>query len=495
MAEEELYRARLEKAEALRERGEEAWKARFHRSHTAAALHEQFEDLEAGSDSGKKVTVAGRLASSRTQGKIAFGDLVDGTGKIQLFVPADQVEAFEALDSGDIVGASGEVVRTRRGELSVRTDEVVLLAKALRPSPDKWHGVKDTEIRFRQRYLDLIANPDARRIAELRVRVVKAARAFFDARGFLEVETPILHPIPGGATARPFITHHNALNVDLFMRIAPELYLKRLVVGGLERVYEIGRVFRNEGIGYRWNPEFTMLEAYQAYADYFDIMDLLEAFFRDVTEAATGSTAFTFEGTEIDFGKPWRRVTMLDAVAEAAGTDVNFEMPVDELRGLAVRHDIEVKDWWGPGMLIAELYEKLVEPNITEPTFVYDYPMEISPLAQTKRDNPNLVERFEPIVMGREIGNAFSELNDPLDQRRQFEAQARLAAGGDDEAHGVDEDYLRALEYGMPPAGGLGVGVDRLVMLVAGVSTIREVILFPHLRPEAGETDSEGGTS
>jgi lysyl-tRNA synthetase class 2 len=277
------------------------------------------------------------------------------------------------------------------------------------------------------------------------------------------------------------------------MRIAPELYLKRLVVGGLERVYEIGRVFRNEGIGYRWNPEFTMLEAYQAYADYFDIMDLLEAFFRDVTETATGSASFTFEGNEIDFGKPWRRVTMLDAVAEAAGTDVNFEMPVDELRGLAVRHDIEVKDWWGHGMLVAELYEKLVEPNITEPTFVYDYPMDISPLAQTKADNPNLVERFEPIVMGREIGNAFSELNDPLEQLERFEKVAEARARGDLEAGPVDEPYVRALEYGLPPTGGLGVGIDRFVGLLGGVHAIREVILFPALRPEADdERDDEG---
>jgi lysyl-tRNA synthetase class 2 len=491
MAEEDLYRARLAKAEALRTRGDEPWRARYDRTHTAAQLHAEFEDLPAGAGSGSIVRVAGRLSASRTQGKIAFGDLVDGTGKLQLFVPAGLVEAFASLDSGDVVGASGEVVRTKRGELSVKTDDVVLLAKALRPPPDKWHGVKDTEIRFRQRYLDLIANPDARRVAELRVRVVKAARAFFDARGFLEVETPILHPIPGGATARPFITHHNALNTDLYLRIAPELYLKRLVVGGLERVYEIGRVFRNEGIGYRWNPEFTMLEAYQAYADYLDMMDLLEEFFREITEAATGASSFEFEGRTIDFGKPWRRITMLEAVAEATGEQIGFGRSVDDLRAICVRHEVEVKDWYGKGMLIAELYEKLVEPNITDPTFVYDYPMDISPLAQTKRDDANLVERFEPIVMGREIGNAFSELNDPLEQLARFEKVAEARARGDLEASPVDEPYVRALEYGLPPTGGLGVGIDRLAALLGGVHAIREVILFPALRPESEDQSDD----
>ena len=491
MAEEELYRARLEKVDALRARGEEAWRVRFKRTHTAAELHDQFTDLAAGEDSGKKATVGGRLMSSRTQGKIAFGDLLDGTGKIQLFVPPDQVEAFAFLDSGDIVGASGEVVRTKRGELSVRTDGVELLAKALRPPPDKWHGLKDVEIRFRQRYLDLLANPDARRIGELRVRVVKAMREFFDVRGFLEVETPILHPIPGGARARPFVTHHNALDTDLYLRIAPELYLKRLVVGGVERVYEIGRVFRNEGIGYRWNPEFTMLEAYQAYADYLDMMDLLEELFRDVAEAATGSTSFTFEGHEIDFANPWRRITMVDAVSEAVDGEVSFDAPIDELRRLCVQNDVEIKDWYGKGTLINELYEKLVEPNIAEPTFVYDYPMDVSPLAQTKRDNPNLVERFEPIVLGRELANAFSELNDPLEQLRRFEIVAQARARGDLEATPVDEPYVRALEYGLPPTGGLGIGIDRFVALLGGVHAIREVILFPALRPETAPQKDE----
>jgi lysyl-tRNA synthetase class 2 len=351
--------------------------------------------------------------------------------------------------------------------------------------PDKWHGLRDVEVRFRQRYLDLIANPEARSIAEMRSGLIREMRGFFDSRGFLEVETPIMHPIPGGARARPFVTHHNALGVDLYLRIAPELYLKRLVVGGMERVYEIGRVFRNEGIGYRWNPEFTMLEAYQAYADYFDMMDLLEEFFRDVCIAATGSSSFVFEGHEIDFGKPWRRLRFTDAVQDAAGEKVSFDTPLDDLRNLCAKHGVGVEAWWGPGALIAELYEKLVEPNIVEPTFVCDHPLEISPLARTHRDDPNLTERFEPIVCGRELGNAFSELNDPVEQMRRFEAQAYAREHGDLEAAPVDEAYVRALEYGLPPTGGLGVGIDRLVAMLAGVHTLRDVILFPALRPQA----------
>jgi lysyl-tRNA synthetase class 2 len=493
MAEEDLYQTRLDKVEALRAEGEDPWPTQFRGKRSAAELHETFKDLPSGTDSGMTARVAGRLMSSRSQGKIAFGDLVDTNGKIQLFVTEDVVEAFETFDVGDIVGAEGEVIRTKRGELSVRTSSVALLAKALRPPPAKWHGLKDTEIRYRQRYLDLIANPDARRIAELRSETVKSMRRFFDARDFHEVETPILHPVPGGATARPFMTHHNALDTDLYLRIAPELYLKRLVVGGMERVYEIGRVFRNEGIGYRWNPEFTMLEAYQAYADYHDMETLITELFASTAQATLGSTSFEFEGHHIDFGKPWRRATFVDLVAEATGEKISFDLPIDDLRNLAARHDIEVQPWWGHGLVIAELYEKLVEPNIVEPTIVADHPLEISPLARTHPDDPNLVERFEPIVLGRELGNAFSELNDPVEQRRRFEAQARAREHGDLEANPVDEAYVRALEYGLPPTGGLGVGVDRLVMLLAGVHSIREVILFPALRPERDEEEGEGG--
>jgi lysyl-tRNA synthetase, class II len=487
MAEEELYRARLEKVEALRAAKSEPYPSHIHRTHTAAELHERFADLEPGSDSDEKVTVAGRLLSSRVQGKIAFGDLVDGSGKIQLFIAEAALEAFDALDVGDIVGAEGQVIRTKRGELSVRTGPVFLLAKALRSPPAKWHGVRDTEVRFRQRYLDLIANPEARRIALLRIQAVQSMREFFDGRDFHEVETPILHPVPGGATARPFVTHHNALDVDLYLRVAPELYLKRLVVGGLERVYEIGRVFRNEGIGYRWNPEFTMLEAYQAYADYGDMEELVKELFATTARDALGKSSFEFEGNVIDFAGPWRRAAFLELVAEATGETISFDVPVDDLRNLCAHHDIAIQPWWGKGLLIAELYEKLVEPNIVQPTIVCDHPLEISPLARTHPEDPNLVERFEPIVLGRELGNAFSELNDPIEQRRRFEMQMQARAHGDIEANPIDEDYVRALEYGMPPTGGLGVGVDRLVMLLAGVHSIREVILFPALRPETDE--------
>ncbi|MGH2758510.1 MAG: lysine--tRNA ligase [Actinomycetota bacterium] len=493
MAEEDLYQARLDKVEAIRAAGDDPWPTRFDRTHVAAQLHDELADLAAGSDSGRTVSVAGRLTSSRSQGKIAFGDLVDTSGKIQLFVPEDVVQSFESFDVGDIVGAQGEVVRTKRGELSVRTSSVVLLAKALIAPPSKWHGLIDTEIRYRQRYLDLLATPEARRIAELRSEAVRSMRRFFDARDFHEVETPILHAVPGGATARPFVTHHNALDADLYLRVAPELYLKRLVVGGMERVYEIGRVFRNEGIGYRWNPEFTMLEAYQAYTDYRDMEVLITELFAATAQETLGSASFEFEGHRIDFGADWRRATFVDLVAEATGEKISFDVPIDDLRNLAARHDVEVQPWWGHGLVIAELYERLVEPNIVEPTIVADHPLEISPLARTHPDDPNLVERFEPIVVGRELGNAFSELNDPVEQRRRFEAQVRAREHGDLEANPVDEAYVRALEYGLPPTGGLGVGVDRLVMLLTGVHSIREVILFPALRPRGDEEEGEEG--
>lgn len=492
MSEEELYKARLAKVEALRARGEEAWRVRFDRTHVAAELHEKFWDLAAGADSGTKVRVAGRLASSRLQGKVAFGDLVDGSGKIQLFVTSDGVEAFDALDAGDIVGASGEVVRTRRGELSVRTDDVVVLSKALRPPPDRWHGLRDVEVRFRHRYLDLMANPEARRIANLRMEVVARSRAFFDALGFVEVETPILHAIPGGAAARPFVTHYNALEMDMYLRVAPELYLKRLIVGGLERVYEMARVFRNEGMSFKHSPESTMLEAYQAYADYRDMMELVQGLVQQVAVDVAGTTSVRFRGHDIELGGEWRRVTMLDLVREATGTTVDLDTPVDELRDVCARHEVAVEPWWGPGPLIGELYDKVAEATIVAPTIVYDYPIDISPLARTHRDDPRLAERFEPVVCGMELGNAFSELNDPIEQRRRFEAQMEAREHGDIEANPIDEPFIRALEYGMPPTGGLGVGIDRLTMVVSGTSSIRETILFPALRPESEyEMDDE----
>jgi lysyl-tRNA synthetase class 2 len=487
MAEEDLYQARIAKLEALRARGVDPWPVRFDRTHRAAELHDAHASLGAGEDTGQTARVAGRLKSSRTQGKLAFGDIVDASGQIQLFVTGAGVEAFDSFDVGDIVGASGEVVRTKRGELSVRTEDVVLLAKALRSPPDKFHGVSDAETRFRQRYLDLIANPEAQRIARLRSDVVRVMRDYFDERGFLEVETPTLHPIPGGGFARPFVTHFNELDTDMYLRIATELYLKRLVVGGMERVYEIGRIFRNEGLSFKYNPEFTMLEAYQAYADYLDMMDLFETLVRRTAEETTGSTKASWRGHEFDVGS-WRRITMCDLISEATGTRVTIDSPLDELRELAARHGIDVQPWWAAGNLIGELHDKVGEASVVAPTIVHDYPREISPLARTHRDDPRLVERFEPIICGAEIGNAFSELNDPIDQRARFEAQMQARALGDVEAQPMDESYVQALEYGMPPTGGIGIGVDRLVMVLAGVNSIREVILFPALRPETADT-------
>ena len=375
-------------------------------------------------------------------------------------------------------------MKTKRGELSVQVQSFSVLAKAQRQLPDKWHGLADVDTRYRQRYVDLIANDDARRVFEIRFAVVRAMRELLAERGFIEVETPVLHPIPGGATARPFVTHHNAFDVDLYLRIAPELYLKRLIVGGFDRVFEIARVFRNEGISTRHNPEFTMLELYQAFADYTDMMSITEELAAHAAREAIGTTVVEWDGQAIDLAPPWSRRTMIDLIKEHAGIDVHPGQPVEDLRKLCDDFDIPYEPEWGSGKLILEIYEKTTEHAIVGPTIVYDYPREVSPLAREHRDDPTLAERFEVIVAGRELANAFSELNDPVDQLRRFEAQAQLSRAGDDEAHGVDADYVRALEYGLPPTGGMGMGVDRLVMLIAGVQSIREVILFPHLRPE-----------
>ncbi|MEX0874690.1 MAG: lysine--tRNA ligase [Actinomycetota bacterium] len=491
MSEEELYQARLAKLESLRARGVEPWPPRFDRTHVAGELHGSFSDLAAGSDTGTQVRVAGRLRSSRVQGKIAFGDVADASGTIQLFVTGPAVEFFDTLDEGDIVGASGEVVRTKRGELSVRTEDVVLLAKSLRAPPDEWYGLQDVERRYRQRYLDLIANPDARRIAKVRSDTIRLSRDFFDSRGFFEVETPVLHPVPGGGTARPFVTRFDALETDMYLRVAPELYLKRLIVGGMERVYEIARNFRNEGLGFKYNPEFTMLEAYQAYADYHDMMELTQALIQTVARGTIGTTAVSFRGHDFDFGGRWRRVTMIDLVREATGSPVSLDSTAGDLRAIAAARDVPVEDWWGTGELIGQLYDKVAEATIVEPTIVYDYPKEISPLARTHRDDERLVERFEVVCCGMELGNHFSELNDPIEQGRRFDAQMRARMHGDMDANPLDADYLKALEYGMPPTGGLGVGIDRLVMVLTGAASIREVILFPALRPERDDDQQE----
>jgi lysyl-tRNA synthetase, class II len=489
---------RLAKLDALRAGGIDPYPVRFDRDHTVATLRAEFGDLGPGEETDAHVTVAGRLLLIRRQGKLIFATMRDGTGSIQLFVSRavigdDAFDTFDELDLGDWIGVEGVVMTTRKGELSIKIASCRLLAKALRPLPDKWHGLADVDTRFRQRYVDLIANDDARRVFEIRFATIAAVRRFLSERGFIEVETPVLHAIAGGAAARPFLTHHHSLDMDLSLRIALELHLKRLIVGGMEKVFEIGRVFRNEGLSTRHNPEFTMLELYEAFADYRDMMTLTEELVADVASAAIGTTTVVVDDVTVDLAPPWPRRTLLELVREHAGVDVHPTMAVEKLQKVCDDLDLTYDPGWGAGKLVLELYEKTVEPRLVGPVFVTDYPREVSPLARSHRDDPALVERFEPVVLGRELGNAFSELNDPVDQRARFEAQAALAAAGDLEANEIDDDYVRALEYGMPPCGGLGIGIDRLVMLLAGVSSIREVILFPHLRTEAGFGFEEDG--
>ncbi|MEA3501882.1 MAG: lysine--tRNA ligase [Actinomycetota bacterium] len=463
---------------------------RFNRTDLAADLQDRFGDIDPGAETGVEVTVAGRLMNVRDMGRLAFGVLQDVSGRIQLFVSKavlgeEDFARFLDLDSGDWIGATGEVMATKKGELSIRISSFTLLSKALRPLPDKWHGLKDVEARSRQRYVDLMVNEESRKTALTRARIVSEFRRQFESRDFVEVETPVLLSQATGATARPFETHHNALDLDLSLRIATELFLKRLVVGGIERVFEIGRIFRNEGVDATHNPEFTMLEAYQAFADYGDIMVLIEEVLASVAEAAVGTSMLTYQGRMLDLTPPFRRVRLSDLVAEVVDEDVSLDTSIDRLRVLADRYGVEDNPSWGAGRVIYEIYEACAESTIWEPTFVTDYPKDVSPLSRLHRDDPRLTERFELVIAGSEYANAFSELNDPFDQRERFEAQAAQRAAGDDEAHPIDEDYLRALEYGLPPTGGLGIGVDRFVMLLTDRKHIREVILFPTMRPEA----------
>jgi len=482
---------RLRKLDALRQQGTDPYPVRFDRTLTLAEFRDRYEEqLETGRELESSERVAGRLLLIRRQGKLTFATLRDGTGSVQLFVADDGLgegahAQFDQLDLGDWVGVEGVPMKTKRGELSVKVTGFTLLAKALRPLPDKWHGLSDVDTRFRQRYVDLIANEEARRVFEIRFAAVAAIRRFLTDRGFVEVETPVMHTVPGGAAAEPFVTHHNALDLDLYLRIALELPLKRLLVGGFEKVFEIGRVFRNEGLSTKNQPEFTMLELYEAFVDYTEMMTLTEELVSRTALAAIGTTAVEIGGQTIDLAPPWERRTMRQLIQDHAGVDVHPTMPVEKLERICDDLGVDRETGWGPGKLVLEIYEKTTESKLVGPVFVLDYPREVSPLARAHRDDPALVERFEPVVLGRELGNAFSELNDPVDQRARFEAQAELAAQGDLEAHGVDEDYVRALEYGLPPCGGLGIGIDRLAMLLAGVTSIREVILFPHLRPEA----------
>ncbi len=458
-------------------------------THHAADLHEGYVDLEPGAETGDVVTVAGRLMLQRPHGRLAFSQLRDQTGDIQLFATEKGTEGYAELTElplGTWVVATGEVVTTKKGELSVLVASWDVLARPVRSFPDKWHGLSDPDVRYRQRYVDLWVTPEARQALLVRSKVVSLSRRWLEDRGFIEVETPVFHPIPGGALAKPFSTHHNAFDLDLYLRIAPELYLKRLVVGGLERVFEIGRVFRNEGLSPRHQPEFTMLELYQAYADYHDVMALTEELVAHLATEVTGGTKVTYQGRTVDLVTPWRRVSLADLVEEALGVRVDVRQPVEDVRRVALEHGVEPQPSWGSGKLLLELYERHVEHDLWDPTFVLDYPKEVSPLARDHRELPETVERFEGIVAGRELCNAFSELIDPAEQRARFEDQVRQGEAGDDEAMVVDEDYLRALEYGLPPTGGLGIGVDRLVMLLTDSANIRDVVAFPTLRPEAG---------
>lgn len=478
----ELKQVRLDKLGELRDLGIDPFGSRFERDANARQILDNFEAMD-----GQTVKIAGRIMSKRRHGKAGFANLQDLSGDIQLYFRKDDVgeanyELFKKLDLGDILGLEGFVFRTQKGEISVHVQEFTYLSKSLNPLPEKWHGLKDVELRYRQRYVDLIVNPDVRAVFIKRSQIIKEMRQYLDKLGFLEVETPMMHPIPGGAVARPFVTHHNALDMNLYLRIAPELYLKRLIVGGMEKVYEINRSFRNEGLSTRHNPEFTMLEFYQAYADYEVMMELTENLISSVAQKVNGTMTVQFEDQEIDLTPPWRRVTMLDAIKECTGVDFNQIKNDAEAREAAVGLGLEVKPQESRGEIINEVFEEFVEQTLIQPTFVYGHPVEISPLAKRNAEKPELTDRFELFIMQREIANAFSELNDPLDQRDRFMKQVEKRASGDDEAHMMDEDYINALEYGMPPAGGLGIGIDRLVMLLTDSSSIRDVILFPTLR-------------
>lgn len=486
---EALKAARLAKIDGLRSAGTEPYPYRWDRSHTLGELRERYGDLAPQSETDQRVTVAGRILLARGAGKLRFANIADRDGTIQLFVSKavvgdDGFAAFGELDLGDWVGVEGTVMTTKTGELSVMVERAVLLAKAVRPLPDKWHGISDVDTRFRQRYADLITNDEARRAFRIRHELIASFRRTLHGHGFVEVETPVLHVEAGGAHARPFVTHHNALDMRLYLRIALELHLKRLIVGGMERVFEIGRVFRNEGISTRHNPEFTMMELYQAFGDYSDVMAITEELIRTAAQDALGTTVVTIDGTEVDLADPWPRLDMSTGVSAKTGVAVHPTMPLDEARALAATHGVKVLDHWGAGKIIEELFEALCEQDLVRPTFVTGHPVEISPLARTDRNDPAITERFELFVGRRELANGYSELNDPVVQRMRFEDEQRAKEAGDAEAGTVDEDYLRALEYGMPPTGGLGIGIDRVAMLLAGVASIKEVILFPTLRPE-----------
>ena len=485
----ELLQIRRDKLEALREAGKDPFEiTKYDVTAYSGDIKASFVDPPEGEESTVTVSMAGRIMSKRGMGKASFADLQDKQGRIQLYIRKDMVgeEAyadFKKWDIGDIIGVTGVVFRTHMGEISVRATSVVLLAKSLLPLPEKFHGLKDPELRYRQRYVDLIMNPEVKDTFVKRSMIIKEIRALLDEEDFLEVETPMLNTIAGGASARPFVTHHNALNIDMYMRIALELYLKRLIIGGFDRVYEIGRVFRNEGMDPRHNPEFTLLELYQAYTNLDGMMDITEKMFRRCAEKVNGCTTVVFDGHEIDLGKPFARITMTDAVKQYSGVDFNELPDLEAARKAAKEHHVEFEERHKKGDILAAFFDEFVEENLIQPTFITEYPIEVSPLTKKDPEKPGMTQRFELFIAGREHANAYSELNDPIDQRERFMAQVALREQGDDEAEHLDEDFLTAMEYGMPPTGGLGVGIDRMVQLLTGNYSIRDVLLFPTMKP------------
>ncbi|MCM2991103.1 lysine--tRNA ligase [Bacillus safensis] len=483
------FQVRRDKMNKMREEGIDPFGERYDRSHQSAQIIAEYDEFSKEDLEGKaaQVTIAGRMMTKRGKGKAGFAHLQDLEGQIQIYVRKDSVgeeayELFKSSDLGDIIGVTGTVFKTNVGELSIKATSFEVLTKALRPLPDKYHGLKDVEQRYRQRYLDLIVNPESKQTFIMRSKIIQSMRRYLDSKGYLEVETPTMHSIPGGASARPFITHHNALDMPLYMRIAIELHLKRLIVGGLEKVYEIGRVFRNEGVSTRHNPEFTMIELYEAYADYKDIMNLTENLIAHIAQEVLGTTTIQYGEDEIDLKPEWKRLHMVEAVKEATGVDFWQEMSVEEAKQYAADHGVEITKNMTVGHIINEFFEQKVEETLVQPTFIYGHPVEISPLAKKNPEDPRFTDRFELFIVRREHANAFTELNDPIDQRERFEAQLKEREEGNDEAHLMDDDFVEALEYGMPPTGGLGIGIDRLIMLLTNSPSIRDVLLFPQMR-------------
>ncbi|MFF2158964.1 lysine--tRNA ligase [Paenibacillus chitinolyticus] len=487
----ELLQIRRDKLDELRSLGVDPFGDKYVRTHTAKQILDAYEETpkEELEQQTVEVSIAGRIMQKRAMGKASFAHLQDITGKIQIYVRQDALgdtkySAFDLLDIGDMVGVKGTVFKTKTGETSVKATELEVLTKSLLPLPEKYHGLKDVETRYRQRYVDLIMNQEVKEAFILRSKIIQSMRRYLDGLGYLEVETPTLHAIAGGAAARPFITHHNALDMQLYMRIAIELHLKRLIVGGLEKVYEIGRVYRNEGISTRHNPEFTMIELYEAYADYKDIMALTENMVAHIAQEVLGTTTVQYQGHEVNLAPSWKRISMVDAIKEVVGVDFSVHMSNEEAQRLAKEHKVPVEPHMTFGHIVNQFFETFVEETLIQPTFIYGHPLEISPLAKKNPEDPRFTDRFELFIVAREHANAFTELNDPIDQRQRFEAQLLEREHGNDEAHEMDDDFIRALEYGMPPTGGLGIGIDRLVMLLTNAPSIRDVLLFPHMREQ-----------